>query len=151
VAKLEKVNAEPLDVVELQQTIRTLQTELTRSAVTIQELVKTKSDSRDVIEKLQADLLRSADQVIDLEKAKTKLELSAKQAEQARDTAENDKHQTEQVSNEKSTKLQMAYAQLQTDKAAVDAKSRAWQFLAYVAIACFVTFVIGFGWSLRRI
>jgi hypothetical protein len=154
-AEIDKMKIRSPDTAGLQQTVEQLQGDLARSNAKIAELEQAKSEFRDVaglqqkmVEKLQADLLESADQVVDLEKAKAQLELSVKQAEQARDTAENDKHQTEQVSNEKSTKLQMAYTQQQTDKDAVYAISRAWEFLAYVAIACFVTFV---GWSLRRI
>jgi hypothetical protein len=165
-AENEQVTVKSPDLPELKQIIEHLQGDLVKLNAKIAELENSKFDSQRQISDKPIGSATSRPKIEDVEKASENrdafgqkveqiisdlpperieglgdsnghLEFLKKQAE-----PEGDKHQTEQVRNEGSTKIAMAYAQPQTDKGAVGSTNRNWQLLAYIGIPCFVILVM---------
>jgi hypothetical protein len=97
------------------------------------------AELKQTIETLKADLAKSADKISQLERVKTETE------RQARLDAESAKQEIERTKVAERAKLDPLLAHLEAEKAALDAKSRAWELLAYGAIIGFIALLTIFA------
>jgi hypothetical protein len=97
------------------------------------------AELKQTIETLKADLAKSADKISQLERVKAETE------RQARLDAESAKQEIERTKVAERAKLDPLLAHLEAEKAALDAKSRAWELLAYGAIIGFIALLTIFA------
>jgi hypothetical protein len=106
------------------------------------------SDLRQTVEELKGNLAESAVKLAQLEKEKAESDRALKQAETERIDAEKARHEIEQM--EAAQKAAFALiAQLEADKASLDAKAQTWRLAAVAAITTLV--VLLQAWTLARL
>jgi len=92
------------------------------------------SELKQTIEKLQADLVISTNNIAQLERAKSEAERALEEAEQAKRDAEKAKQEVEQARLAETISSDVLIAQLRADKNAAGAKRSRWEIALYGSI-----------------
>jgi predicted ribosome quality control (RQC) complex YloA/Tae2 family protein len=92
------------------------------------------SELKQTIEKLQADLVISTNNIAQLERAKSEAERALEEAEQAKRDAEKAKQEVEQARLAETISSDVLIAQLRADKNAAGAKRNRWEIALYGSI-----------------